>query len=421
MAWWDWLLGLFGLAPARRPHDPSAKRRAAPWRKALLTPNRRTSAERHARRTPISEVQGNPPYRLARIGSRSGHYLCLTDDHDEAALRERQLPLLKTPEDIARWLNLKLTRLAWLVHLFTGGKPETPQKSHYSYRWLAKSKGGWRLIEAPKKTLKLAQRKILGEILEQIPLHFAAHGFRAGHSIMTNAEPHVGQFVVLKWDLENFYPTVGFSRVVAIFRSVGYCREAAIWLARLTTTALPGNAPFPPTEPSAMLPYLRRHLPQGAPTSPALANLSGYRLDLRLSGLARSFGANYTRYADDLTFSGDERFSRNLRTFIPLVRQICRQERFKLHPKKRRILREHQRQTVAGVVVNEYPNISRRTYDDLKAVLTNCQRLGPASQNREKHPNFAAHLQGRIAHALQLNRRRGEKLLSIYAKIDWKK
>jgi hypothetical protein len=122
-----------------------------------------------------------------------------------------------------------------------------------------------------------------------------------------------------------------------------------------------------------------------------------------------------------LTFSGDERFSHSLRTFIQLVRQICRQERFQLHPQKRRILRRHQRQIVAGVVVNDHANVSRRSYDELKAVLTNCRRLGPASQNRGRHPNFAAHLHGRIAHVLQLNRRRGEKLLAIYAKIDWTK
>jgi len=221
--------------------------------------------------------------------------------------------------------------------------------------------------------------------------------------------------------LQNFYPSVGFSRVTAIFRSLGYGREAAIWLARLTTTALPGNIRFPQGDPAAVLPYLRRHLPQGAPTSPALANLSAYRLDVRLSGLAKSFGAKYTRYADDLTFSGDERFARSLKVFLPLVTQICRQERFRLHPGKRRVLRAHQRQQVTGVVVNQRPNISRKDYDGLKALLNNCLRHGPASQNRDQHANFAAHLQGRIAHVMQLNRIRGEKLTALYARIDWRR
>lgn len=427
MALWDWLLRWIGWSrePAatekRRRDDGDVPSPRREWRKARLTKTRRSSAERRRRRAPVSEVAGEPPYRLARFGSQTGHYLDLTLDHDEPALVERGLPVIKTPDDIANWLNLKLARLAWLVHHFSAGRAESPQKSHYAYRWVAKSKGGWRLIEAPKKTLKLVQRRILAEILEKAPPHAAAHGFREGRSIVTNAEPHAGKFVILKWDLQNFYPTVGFSRVAAIFRSLGYGREAAIWLARLTTTALPSNAPFPPGEPSAMHPYLRRHLPQGAPTSPALANLSAYRLDVRLSGLARSFGAEYTRYADDITFSGDQRFARSLSTFIPLVRQICRQERFRLHPKKRKVLRNHQRQMVAGVVVNAVPNIARRDYDQLKAVLTNCIRLGPSTQNRNGHENFAAHLQGRIAHVLQLNRRRGEKLQALFAQIDWSK
>lgn len=424
MAFWDWLSRWFGWSPsAPPPRDVPPPDRSAPDRsrqKPRLTPNRRTSAARYLRRTPVAEVSGEPPYRLARFGSQTGNYLDLTVDHDEAALRERQLPLVQTPEEIAEWLGLKLSRLAWLVHHFSAGKAESPQKSHYAYHWLAKSKGGYRLIEAPKKTLKEAQRKILAEILEKIPAHDAAHGFLTGRSIVTNAEPHVGQHVILKWDLQNFYPSVGFSRVVAIFRSLGYCREAGIWLARLTTTALPGNAAFPP-QPSAMLPYLRRHLPQGAPTSPALANLSAYRLDLRLAGLAKSFGANYTRYADDLTFSGDERFARSLKVFIPLIRQICRQERFQVHPQKRKVLRSHQRQAVAGVVVNTKTNVSRKEYDLLKAILTNCVRRGPSTQNHTQHPNFSAHLQGRIAHVLQLNRPRGERLMKLYRRIDWKK
>ena len=425
MALWDWLfrwIGWSNPSAAGSSFQAAAKRRTRPpRRKPVLTPTRRTAAERRARRVPITEVGGEPPYRLARFGSRSGQYLCLTSDHDEAALAERGMPMMQTPDDIADWLGMKLARLAWLVHHFSAGRAETPQKSHYSYHWAAKSKGGWRLIESPKKQLKQAQYRILNEILNQIPLHGAAHGFCCGRSIVTNAEPHAGRFVVMKWDLENFYPTVGFSRVVAIFRSVGYCREAAIWLARLTTTALPSNASFPPGEPSAMHPYLRRHLPQGAPTSPALANLSAYRLDVRLSGLARSFGATYTRYADDLTFSGNERFANSLRTFIPLVKQICRLERFRLHPNKRKVLRRHQRQLIAGVVVNAKPNIARDNFDRLKAILTNCVRLGPSTQNHEQRDNFSAHLQGCIAHVLQLNRRRGEKLLALYQRIDWNK
>src|SRR5207244_3419694 len=103
--------------------------------------------------------------------------------------------------------------------------------------------------------------------------------------------------------------------------------------------------------------YLPRHLPQGTPTSPALANLSAFGLDLRLSGLSRSFGVNYTRYADDLTFSGDEKFLRSLAVFLPLAEGIVRSCRFRVNKAKRRVIGNSQRQQVTGVVVNEKLNI----------------------------------------------------------------
>ncbi len=240
-----------------------------------------------------------------------------------------------------------------------------------------------------------------------------------GRAIRSNASPHVGQRVVVKLDIENFYPNVTLNRVTAVLRSLGYSREAAIWLGRLTTAALPASLVRQSAQNRNLHPYLGRRLPQGAPTSPALANLSAFPLDLRLSGLARSFGAQYTRYADDLTFSGDEQFLRSLAVFLPLVSQIVRAERFKLNKRKRKIIRSSQRQTVTGVVVNTRTNIARRDFDTLKAILTNCVRRGPSTQNHDRHENFSAHLLGRIAHVAQLNPARGEKLRGLYAQIDW--
>ena len=137
-------------------------------------------------------------------------------------------------------ITLPLGRLAWLVHRYSeDARPQSEREAHYHYRWVNKRAGGRRLIESPKRTLKQAQRRILREILDKVPPHDAAHGFSAGRSILTNARPHVRQAVLVKFDLSNFYPSVTFARVTAIFRSLGYSREAAIWLARLTTSAKP--------------------------------------------------------------------------------------------------------------------------------------------------------------------------------------
>ena len=371
-------------------------------------------------RPPVVEVKGASPYRFARFGSQTGQYLDLSGDGDDTKLLHRGLPLFHTPDQLADWIGLPLNKIAWLVHRFSAGRPVSVEQAHYHFTWRKKRSGGVRLIESPKQTLKLVQMKILREILDRVPAHPAAHGFITGRSIVTNAIPHVGQGVVVKFDLANFYTSVGFSRVTAIFRTLGYSREAAIWLGLLTTSAVPGNMPIDRQNLYSLTPYLRRHLPQGAPTSPALANLSAFLLDVRLTGMAKAFGANFTRYADDLTISGPEELVRGLRTLIPLVQQIIRRERFQSNPKKRRVLRAHQRQSIAGVVVNARTNIARSDFDRLKAILTNCVRTGPALQNREHVEDFAAHLRGRIAHVLQLNRSRGQRLMEIFQKIDWR-
>ena len=351
-----------------------------------------------------------------------GGWLDLSLDQDAGRLERFALPGICVPEDLAKWLEIPLGQLAWLVHRFQDEQcPPDEQSAHYCYRWIKKRTGGNRLIEAPKPKLKRVQWRILDGILGRVPAHPAAHGFVVGRSIRTNAMPHAGQRVILKLDLENFYPSVSLNRVVAIFRSLGYCREAAIWLGRLTTTSLPAAMQRQNESNSDFKPYLGRRLPQGAPTSPALANLSAFALDLRLAGLARSFGANYTRYADDLTFSGDAQFLRSLAVFIPLVDQIVRSERFSLNKKKRKVIRNNQRQTVTGVVVNSHPNVARNDYDTLKAILTNCVRRGPSTQNHGRHESFSAHLQGRIAHVIQLNPARGERLCKLFAQIDWNK
>ncbi len=417
MGLFDFFWRLFSPRPSRaEPRAPRArKRRRKPW----LVPLRRqvgstTWGLNSTVRTPT------PPYAFARLGVGTDRYLDLSQDGSDERLARHAFPVFRTPEQLAAWLELPMGRLAWLVHRYAeDSRPQNERDAHYHYRWISKRRGGRRLIESPKLTLKTAQKRILREILNKVPPHDTAHGFTAGRSILTNARPHVKQAVLVKFDLENFYPSVTLSRVTAIFRSLGYSREASIWLARLTTSALPANMPFVKQEPSAVLPYLKRHLPQGAPTSPALANLSAYSLDVRLSGLARSFGATYTRYADDLTFSGPPRFGTSLRDFIPLVSQIVRQERFRLNGAKRKVLRSSGRLLVTGVVVNEKPNVSRREFDRLKAALTNCLRKGPSTQNTADHPHFAAHLRGRIAQMTQLNPARGARLLAIYNQIDW--
>ncbi|MGA2012538.1 MAG: reverse transcriptase domain-containing protein [Solirubrobacteraceae bacterium] len=159
------------------------------------------------------------------------------------------------------------------------------------------------------------------------------------------------------------------------------------------------------------------HLPQGAPTSPALANLAAFRLDRRLAGLAASSELRYSRYADDLAFSGRSMSRARIGRFRELVATIVADEGFAVQPAKSSVRVSASRQTVCGVVVNVRPNVTRREYDELKAILHHAARRPPGSEPRDA--GLEARLRGRIAWVAQLHPERGAKLRRRLAEIDW--
>jgi RNA-directed DNA polymerase len=301
---------------------------------------------------------------------------------------------------------------------------------HYRYRWMTKSNGGLRLIEAPKPLLKHLQRVLAREILNHVPAHEAAHGFRPGRSAVTYASGHSGQNIVIHFDLEDFFGTVTAGRVFGIFRTCGYPERVAHLLTALTTNSIPRSLWAAQAGPQSPLladahfrlgQHLRHpHLPQGAPTSPALANLSAYRLDLRLAGLAQRTGMVYSRYADDLALSSSTHVSRpQVEKLVTLVEEISGEEGFRVNPFKTFFQRSSQRQRLAGLVVNDRPNVDRRQYERLKAILHNAARTGPQAQNRIDHPHYRDHLLGRISQVAHLNPGRGERLLTVFGAIAW--
>lgn len=327
------------------------------------------------------------------------------------------LPVITSEGDLARWLALHPTELDWL----SDRKNLCPKQSstklqHYRYIIEPKRRGGIRLIESPKRLLKDLQSRILDAILNPVPPHPAAHGFVKGRSIVTFASPHTGRPVVLRLDLENFFPSFPAARVQALFRTLGYPDQVADHLMGLCTTTVPrGVLAAQPFEERRL--YEQRHLPQGAPTSPALANAMAYRLDCRLTGLARTAGAVYSRYADDLAFSGSEEFRRNVRRFQHHAAAIALEEGFTVNFRKTRIMRQGVRQSLAGLTLNQSLSPRRRDLEILEAILTNCLRYGPASQNRDGHPDFRAHLAGRISYVEMIHPEKGRRLRSIFDSI----
>ena len=333
-----------------------------------------------------------------------------------------QLPRFENLRQFASHLGLTATGLDWLAKNERRTLP-----SHYSFQWVPKRDGMNRLIESPKQLLKQVQRIILQDVLSRIPVHDAAHGFYPGRSVLGYVHPHVGQTACLRMDLKNFFPSIRGNRVYGIFYNAGFDQVISQKLTRLTTVSTPSKILNRMTEwnmPTRKLLeqtelYRPPHLPQGAPTSPMIANVIAYRLDERLSALARTAGLNYTRYADDLLISGGDRFARYAKKFADSVAAIAIDEGFQVNFRKTQVLRHSQRQRIAGMTINEKINVPRLEFDRLKAILFNCRRFGPNSQNRTQHSHFRAHLRGRIEWMRMLNTKKAEKLQIMFDQIDW--
>jgi hypothetical protein len=340
----------------------------------------------------------------------------------------RDWPVIRIPSTLALADALELSdgQLAWLAD--ARGLERTVQAErlrNYRYAAIPRRSGLPRVIEAPKLRLKEVQRWILREILDHVPVHEAAQGFTRGRSVIDHARRHSGQHVLLRLDLTDFFASVFAGRIFGIFQTLGYHSEVAHALTGLTTNTVPVHvwevvrraAAGAAVQPRFWLgrQLATPHLPQGAPTSPALANLAAFRLDRRLAGLAASADLRYSRYADDLAFSGG-RLARGGAEFAALVGTIVRDEGFALNAAKTVLRTRSARQSVCGIVVNAAPNIARGEYDRLKAILHNAARDGPAAQGLTGRQ---AELEGRVAWVASLNPERGEKLKRRAAQIDW--
>lgn len=220
----------------------------------------------------------------------------------------------------AALLGVEVNRLEEILNNVSG---------HYQEFWMRKRSGGYRMISAPDKDLQAIQSTIYSRILSSVTIvHPAAVGFRCGRSVVDNAAPHLGKRYVLKMDIHDFFGSIRSPRVRQTFKKIGYPENVSKVLGALCC--------------------LHRHLPQGAPTSPALSNIVGYEMDRKLAVLAAEYGLTYTRYADDLTFSGDV-FPKE--QIIPQVKRIIRDEKFEPNHKKTHFMNQSSRKIITGVSV----------------------------------------------------------------------
>jgi retron-type reverse transcriptase len=329
---------------------------------------------------------------------------------DEAKLAELSLPVMHTPADVANALGLGVKELRWLAF-----HTEVATRTHYVKFQVPKKSGGMRTLAAPHKKLKAAQHWILANIAGKFPTTEAAHGFVPERGIVTNATPHVGKAAVVNLDLSDFFPSVVFPRVRAVFERHGYSGSVATILALLCTECPRTTVTYAGVKYEAATGP--RGLPQGAPTSPALSNQVARKLDKRLLGVAAKLGLTYTRYADDLTFSGGPELNEKTGWLLAKVRNVARAEGFAVNEKKTRVMRRNAAQVVTGVVVNEKPSVSRDELRRLRAILHRAKTEGLAGQNREGRENFREWLAGKIAFVSMVRPDAGAKLKAAFDAI----
>ncbi|MDY6803738.1 MAG: reverse transcriptase family protein [Cyanobacteriota bacterium] len=325
-------------------------------------------------------------------------------------LNNSNLPLLETAADLAATMNISIGELRFLAF-----SRQTSTVSHYIRFKIPKKTGGDRLISAPMPRLKSAQTWILTDILEKLPLHDAACGFRSGRSILTNAEPHVGADVIINFDLKNFFPSISYKRVKGLFRSFGYSEAVATILGLLAT-----EAETEEVELDGQTYYVAlgdRHLPQGSPASPAITNIMCRRLDRRLAGMAAELGFVYTRYADDLTFSASGENLRHICNILRRTESIVTHEGFALNQDKTRIMRKNRRQEVTGVVVNEKPTVCRKELRRFRATLYQIELDGPDGKRWGNTDNVLAAIEGFANFVAMVNPDKGMELVARVKRI----
>jgi retron-type reverse transcriptase len=333
---------------------------------------------------------------------------------DRAKLQALGLPVLSTPADLVEALGLSMPKLRWLTY-----HTEAATRVHYVSFTVPKKSGGTRTLSAPHRTLAAAQQWVLANVVSRLPAESPAHGFLPGRSVVTNARPHAGRAVVVNLDLENFFPTITFPRVRSVFHRAGYSPAVATILALLCT-----ECPRKQVEYAGQVYHVAvgpRGLPQGACTSPGLSNQVARRLDKRLGGLARKLGLTYTRYADDMTFSGGLELNDRVGYLMARVRHIAEDEGFAVNLKKSRVLRRSTAQRVTGLVVNDRPGVPRAVVRRLRAILHHARHEGLDSQNRAGRPDFRAWLEGMIAYVSMVRPEVGARLRAEFRALTGKR
>lgn len=268
----------------------------------------------------------------------------------------------------------------------------------YSNIIIPKRTGGVRKISAPSENLKYIQRWLLDNILKNNNCLPCVTGFIDNKSIVDNAKLHVGKECVINVDIKDFFPSIKYIQVYRLFKNMGYTRHLSMLFAGLTT--------------------YNKSLPQGSPASPHISNLVCQNLDRRLMEFATKIEADYTRYADDMTFSG----KKGMAKFLPVIKNIIKEEHFSVNEKKVRVHYKHHRQMVTGLVVNEKLSVPSKTKKYLRQQIYYSKKFGVdnnlQNQGLDKS-NFKDHLYGLAYFVKMVEKDCGQNFIRELDEIKW--
>ncbi len=288
-------------------------------------------------------------------------------------LAERNLPIIYSYKHLSLLVGIKENYICSVAY---------SQEPYYRNFTIAKKNGNLREISEPLPNLKIVQRWILDNILYKIEPSPYAKGFVPGRSIKENARFHKKQEMVLCLDIKDFFSSISSAKVRQFFLSCGYSSNLTYYLTRLCT--------------------LNGGLPQGAPTSPALSNLIFAPIDNNISKYCLENKIRYSRYADDLTFSG----SFVAGALINSVKRYLDELKLTINAEKTRLMRRHECQEVTSVVVNEKLQAIRKLRRDLRQAVYYIERFGlnaHLDKIQERRANYTKHLIGQATFILFLN------------------
>ena len=305
-------------------------------------------------------------------------------------LLDNNLPVIFDTKHLALLIGIPVIDLTKLVFC---------QDLFYTKRMVPKKTGGFRELEIPTNDLKYIQRWLLQNVLYKMHVSSYTFGFEPEKSIVDNAKNHVGKYCIVNIDVRDFFPSITFDNVFRLFAYYGYTKEMSFIMARLCT--------------------YEGKLPQGSPASPRISNICSLKLDARLSALSKAYNAVYSRYADDITFSGNG----DIKSIVRPASQIIMDEGFGVNEKKTRVSYPFQRQEVTGLLVNgDHVRIPRKYKREVYQELYYCKKYGVEGHLRKIECTkafYKEHIYGKIYYVNMVEPDEAKKMFAIADQIDW--